>query len=114
MGDEPHDPSDLGRLGAQIDAARARQRPERSSLGEEVKAGSLAWRMVTELVVGVLVGGLMGWVIDTLFGTLPIFLIIFGILGFVAGIRIVIRSSREMERRGEGERSENGGAGHQA
>ncbi len=89
----------LERLGDQIAAAREAQRPSRSRAGDEFKAGSLAWRMVTELVVGVLVGGAMGWGLDTLFGTLPVFVIIFGFLGFVAGIRIVIRSAKEVESR---------------
>ena len=94
------DPNPLGSLQERIAAARDAQKPVRSRAGEEYKQGSLAWRMVTELVAGVVVGGAMGWGLDGLFGTLPIFLIVFGILGFVAGIRVMMRSASEFERKG--------------
>jgi ATP synthase protein I len=42
--------------------------------------------MVTELVVGMLMGLGIGYGLDHLFGTMPLFLIIFTILGFAAGV----------------------------
>lgn len=89
----------LDHLGARIEAAREAQRPKRSRAAEKYKAGSVAWRMVTELVVGILVGGAMGWGLDSLFGTLPVLLILMGILGFAAGIRMVMRSADRMRQR---------------
>ncbi|MEM9144823.1 MAG: AtpZ/AtpI family protein [Pseudomonadota bacterium] len=88
----------LETLGDRIEAARAAQRPKRSNSGDEYKAGSVAWRMVTELVVGVMVGGAMGWGLDSLLGTLPLFLLVMGILGFAAGVRTMLRSAEEIQR----------------
>ncbi|GMG85464.1 hypothetical protein LNKW23_46850 [Paralimibaculum aggregatum] len=105
------DPNPLGRLGERIAAAREAQSPKRGRAGEEYKAGSLAWRMVTELVAGVLVGGAIGWGLDGLFGTLPVFLILFGILGLIAGIKVMIRSAKEIEARAAEERQAGNGSG---
>jgi len=60
---------------------------------------NMAWRMVMELVAGMAVGLAMGWGLDSLFGTLPLFLIVMGLFGFAAGIRTVLRSAKELERR---------------
>lgn len=87
----------LAGLGDRIAAAREAQKPVRSRAGEEYKAGSLAWRMVIDLVAGVLVGGALGWGLDSLFGTLPIFLIILGLFGFAAGIRVMMRTAEEVQ-----------------
>ncbi|MEL6219503.1 MAG: AtpZ/AtpI family protein [Pseudomonadota bacterium] len=100
MGVSDRQAKTLGELGDRIDAARAAHRPKRSNVGDKYKAGSVAWRMVTELVVGVMVGGAMGWGLDSLFGTLPVFLIVMGILGFAAGIRTMMRSAEEIRRQG--------------
>jgi ATP synthase protein I len=67
--------------------------------------GSLAWRMVTELVAGMLLGLAMGYGLDSLFGTLPVFLMLFAILGFAGGVRTMIRTAEEVRRkRGEAAR----------
>lgn len=60
---------------------------------------SLAWRMVVELVISVMVGAAMGWGLDSVFSTLPLFLIVFVLLGFAAGVRTVMRSAHEMQRK---------------
>jgi ABC-type transport system involved in cytochrome c biogenesis permease subunit len=46
-----------------------------------------------------MVGAAMGWGLDALFGTLPIFLIVFILLGFAAGIRTVMRSAGELQKK---------------
>ena len=104
----PEKPDPLSELTRRIETAREAQKPRRSKAGEEYKAGSVAWRMVTELVVGVLVGGAMGWGLDGLFGTLPLFLIVLGILGLAAGIRSMLRTAEEMRERDRAERGEDG------
>jgi ATP synthase protein I len=53
--------------------------------------------MVTELVVGMLMGLGIGYGLDHLFGTMPLFLIIFTILGFAAGVRTMMRSAEEVQ-----------------
>ena len=59
------------------------------------------WRMVTELVAGLLIGFGIGFGLDKVFGTLPLFLILFTLLGFVAGIRVMMRTAAEMQREQE-------------
>lgn len=69
--------------------------PETMNTGsEKYKNLSLAWRMVIELVSGVLIGACMGWGIDELFDLSPWFTIVFGALGFVAGIKTMIKTAQ--------------------
>lgn len=96
-------PDDRGKtlddLGSRIAAARAARRPPTSRGEGDIHAASIAWRMVTELVVGVMIGAAIGWGIDRLLGTLPLFLIVFGLLGFVAGVKTMLRSAAEIQRK---------------
>ena len=54
--------------------------------------------MVLELVIGMLLGCSVGYGLDALFGTLPLFLIVFALLGFAAGVRTMMRSADEVKR----------------
>ena len=92
----------LKRLEDRIAAARAgRAEPQRGHRGEFTQ-GSLAWRMVIELVVGMLLGLGIGWGLDALFGTRPVFLVVFALLGFAAGVRTMLRTAEEVrQKRGE-------------
>ena len=56
-----------------------------------------AWRMVTELVAGLLIGFVIGYGLDYALGTKPIFLVIFILLGFAAGVKTVIGSAQELQ-----------------
>ena len=73
-----------------------------------------AWRMVIELVSGLGIGFGIGYGLDALFGTQPFLMVLFTLLGFAAGINVMIRSAREMqrtnlaERAGENERDQDG------
>ena len=89
----------LEELDRRIAKARAAKEPEKRSGSEKFHAMNMAWRMVMELVAGMAVGLAMGWGLDSLFGTLPLFLIVMGLFGFAAGIRTVLRSAKELERR---------------
>jgi len=51
------------------------------------------FRLSSELVAGVLVGAGLGWLIDRLLGISPWGLIVFLLLGFVAGVLNVMRSA---------------------
>ena len=68
---------------------------------EHYSQANLAWRMVIELVAGLMIGFGIGYGIDWIFGTLPIFLVIFIFLGFAAGIRTMLRSAQEVQRKRE-------------
>lgn len=104
------DSGDWEAIQARVDALRAARAPKRNPAADKFTAGALAWRMVTELVVGVLIGAAMGWGIDSLLATKPLFLLIFGLLGFAAGIRTVMRSAEEVRRRQAAEQSTTGAA----
>ncbi len=69
--------------------------PERTSGEEAARASAMAraLRLSSELVTGVLVGAGIGWGIDRLLSTSPFGLIVFFLLGFVAGIVNVVRSA---------------------
>jgi ATP synthase protein I len=54
---------------------------------------SKGYRLASEFVAGTLVGGLVGYGLDRLFGTLPLFLIVFLLLGFGAGILNMSRAA---------------------
>jgi ATP synthase protein I len=54
---------------------------------------ALGFRLSSELVAGVLVGAGIGWAIDKVLGIKPWGLIVFLLLGFVAGVVNVIRAA---------------------
>lgn len=56
----------------------------------------VAWRMVIELVTGLVIGFGIGYGLDVLFGTLPILLVLFTLLGFAAGVRVMLRTAAEL------------------
>ncbi len=84
--------------------AKAKGQPEAVSTGtgKAFSQGEMAWRMVIELVSGLLIGLSIGYGLDWLFGTMPIFLVIFVLVGFVAGIRVMLRTAAEMNKDGKG------------
>ncbi|MEM9781318.1 MAG: AtpZ/AtpI family protein [Pseudomonadota bacterium] len=54
--------------------------------------------MVLELVVGITIGGAMGYGVDWLLGSLPAFTLVFGMFGFAAGVRVMLRSAQEVNK----------------
>lgn len=79
-----------------LERARGRpgDAPEAQTRGS---AMGTAFRISSELVVGLLVGGLIGWQLDRWFDTLPVFLLLFFVLGAAAGIWNVVRSAHAMQ-----------------
>ena len=57
-----------------------------------------AFKLSTELVSAVAVGAIIGFILDNTFGTKPWLIIIFFIIGVVAGIINVIRSAKNMQK----------------
>ncbi len=98
-------------LDRRIAEARETANPRKSVGADKYNAATLAWRMVIELVVGMALGLGMGWGLDSLFGTMPAFLILFGLLGFAAGVRTMMRSAAEVQRRHEAARAADKTAG---
>ena len=66
---------------------------------EHYSQANLAWRMVIELVAGLGIGFGIGYGLDYLFGTLPIFLVLFIFLGLAAGIKTMLRSAQEVQKK---------------
>lgn len=88
---------DLERRSRDLEAALAARRPARNGDDKPV-TGSMtgygqAMKLSSEFVAGIAVGAVIGWLIDRAAGTSPWGLIIFLLLGFVAGVLNVLRSA---------------------
>jgi ATP synthase protein I len=96
MAEEPFSER-LKRLEDRIAAARQVREGRPSRHGGEFSQGSLAWRMVIELVVGMFLGLGIGYGLDAVLGTRPWLLIVFAMLGFAAGVRTMMRTANEVQ-----------------
>ncbi len=93
------DPAErLRQLEARIERLKAKDAPTPHQ-DEGYSQAHLAWRMVIELVTGLMIGFGMGYGLDSLLGTMPGFLVLFTLLGLAAGIRTMMHSAREAERK---------------
>ena len=90
------DPQKLTELENRIARMKAATAPKPAK-EEHYTMANMAWRMVIELVAGIAIGFGIGYGLDWLFGTLPIFLILFIGLGFVAGVRTMMRTAQEVQ-----------------
>ena len=63
---------------------------------KRIKVQNDGWRMIIELVTGMLLGVSLGLGLDYLVGSEPIFLIIFSLLGFMAGVKTMIATAKKM------------------
>ncbi len=94
MSDSP-DPQRLSELDEKLKAIKKANEPDAPE-EHHLSQAQAGWRMVTELVVGLLLGFGIGYGLDALFGTIPIFLILFTLLGFAAGVRAMMKSAAEI------------------
>ena len=62
----------------------------------KIQTGSLAYRMMVELVVGMIMGIGIGYGLDYVFNTFPLFLIVFSLLGFAAGVRVMLQTAKQI------------------
>jgi ATP synthase protein I len=88
----------LKALEARIAAAKQVQAPKPHT-EEHYSQAQLAWRMVIELVAGLGIGFGVGFGLDAVFGTRPWLMVVFVILGFIAGVKTMIRSAEEVQRK---------------
>ena len=63
---------------------------------KRIKVQNDGWRMVIELVTGMLLGVSLGLGLDYIIGSEPIFLIIFSLLGFMAGVKTMMATAKKM------------------
>jgi len=101
---EPAEDARLKRLEERLAAARKAEAPKaRPRIERQFSEASVAWRMVTELVAGLGIGFGIGYVLDGWTGLTPLFMLIFTGLGFVAGVRVMLRTADELNRDLKGE-----------
>ena len=91
----------LGSLDQRLSEIRDSRKAETDQTGTEgedsaARASAMArgFQLSSELIAGVVVGAAIGWGFDKLLSTSPFGLIVFFLLGFVAGVVNVVRSSR--------------------
>mgnify|MGYP001332605093 CR=1 FL=1 len=95
MASEP-DPDRLRALDKRLQQVKGKEPPAQTNTAKGFSQGEVAWRMVIELVTGMLLGMAIGYGLDVLAGTLPIFLIIFSLMGFAAGVKTMLGTAREL------------------
>ena len=100
MASEP-DPDRLRALEERLQKVRGKEPSAQTSTAKGFSQGEVAWRMVIELATGIGLGFAIGYGIDVLLGTLPIFLVIFTLFGFAAGIRTMLGRAKELGRKAE-------------
>nr|WP_252737467.1 AtpZ/AtpI family protein [Citreicella sp. C3M06] len=82
---------------AKIAAAKAARGDTRKHQEEHYSQAQHAWRMVTEMVAGLGIGFGIGYGLDAVFGTQPWLMVLFTLLGFAAGVNVMIRTARELQ-----------------
>lgn len=95
MPNEP-DSDRLRALEARIDKMKGPAVGVRTNTVKGFSQGEVAWRMIIELVTGMLLGLGIGYGLDAVFGTLPIFLVIFSLIGFAAGIKTMLGTAKQL------------------
>src|SRR5499427_4783538 len=109
MADNARDGNDLEKRRTEEAALSARLRRLGDRLGQErpdevsetgrgppaadASGYARGFRLSSELVGGVLLGAAIGWALDRVLGISPWGLIVFLLLGFVAGVMNVVRSA---------------------
>lgn len=93
MATEP-DKEQLDALNDRLNELKKSQGPK-ARADEHYSTANQGWRMVTELVAGLGIGFAIGYGLDYAFGTLPLFMVIFTLLGFAAGINVMMRTAKE-------------------
>lgn len=106
-GNRDQSPSDEAALSARLGSLEHRlseirgsrkigtDQPDTGSGDGAARASAMArgFQLSSELIAGVVVGAVIGWGFDRLLSTSPFGLIVFFLLGFVAGVVNVIRSA---------------------
>ncbi|MEM8649287.1 MAG: AtpZ/AtpI family protein [Pseudomonadota bacterium] len=102
MSGKQFDNGEKERLGEKLDAMNKRlgRETKQQNLQGDAEAGKpglgKGMQMSSEFVAAILVGLAIGFGIDWLIGTKPWMMIIFLMLGFVAGVLNVLRSAGQM------------------
>ncbi|MEM9105938.1 MAG: AtpZ/AtpI family protein [Pseudomonadota bacterium] len=84
-------------LEAELASRRPADNPDKEAEWEGKSSYAKAFQLSTEFVAAIFVGTLLGYLIDRFLGTTPWGMIIFLLLGFVAGVLNVMRSAGLVE-----------------
>ena len=95
---EPDPKRQLEALEAKLAARRAGEARQKAHQEEHYSQAQIAWRMVTEMVAGLGIGFGIGYGLDWLFGTTPWLMVLFTLLGVAAGINVMLRTAKEVQR----------------
>ena len=85
--------ANLEKLDKQIEEFKSKKEKDKP---KRLKIQNDGWRMVVELVTGMLLGLSLGLALDYIFGSEPIFLIVFSLLGFMAGVKTMMATAKKM------------------
>ena len=104
MAGGPQDDADRAADAARLRALEARLaqkalKPKGPNPMGKYEQANLAWRMVIELVAGLGLGFAIGYGLDYLLGTTPILMVLFIFLGLAAGIKTLMRTASELDRK---------------
>ena len=85
--------ANLEKLDKQIEEFKSKKENDRP---KRVKVQNDGWRMVIELVTGMLLGVSLGMALDYIVGSEPVFLIVFSLVGFMAGVKTMMATAKKM------------------
>ena len=85
--------ANLDKLDRKLEEFKSKKEKDRP---KRLKVQNDGWRMVIELVTGMLLGVSLGMALDYLIGSEPLFLIVFSLLGFMAGVKTMIATAKKM------------------
>ena len=88
----------LKSLEKKIEEAKKGVEPQKFAQNK-FSAAEVGWRMIIELTAGVFIGFGLGYGLDFLFNTKPVFILILTLFGFVAGVKTMMRSARELQKK---------------
>ena len=85
--------ANLDKLDRQIEEFKSKKEKD---VPKRLKIQNDGWRMVIELVTGMILGVSLGIALDYIIGSEPIFLIVFSLLGFMAGVKTMMATAKKM------------------
>ena len=90
--------SKLTALDARLKVAQEREARTKPGATLSAERGLLgqAWRLSAELVSGLVAGGALGWGLDYWLGTKPWLMLVFFLLGAVAGLNLAVKAAKRM------------------
>nr|WP_111298046.1 AtpZ/AtpI family protein [Paracoccus saliphilus] len=104
MADKPQSDADKAADADRLRALEAKlaaltPKPQGPGPMGKYEQANLAWRMVIELVTGLGLGFAVGYGLDYLLGTTPLLMVLFIFLGLAAGIKTMMRTASELDRK---------------